>query len=133
MLDRLSERILQAYYAATIVFLLLDFGYGINIRLVFLDDTQLWRLVYYGLCAGIFALMLWRPGWTDTLGALESGVTLGALIIGMARRGMLVSDEMIETGTGFLTVPELINFAIAGGIGWLAFRHHSARMHAGSR
>ncbi len=38
----------------------------------------------------------------------------------MATRVMIVSDEMIEQGRGFVTVNELLNFAIAGTISYLS-------------
>ena len=43
-------------------------------------------------------------------------MTLSLLIISMATRVLVVTDEMIEEGRGFVTVKELLNFAIAGSI-----------------
>ncbi len=60
--------------------------------------------------------MLWRPRWSSHIGAAESLLTLSLLIISMAMRVMIVTDEMIEEGRGFVTVNELLNFAISGSI-----------------
>ena len=70
---------------------LLDF----NIRLMFLDGWPGWRGLYYGVCFGFFGLLLWRPGWSSHIGAAESLLTLSLLIISMAMRVMIVTDEMI--------------------------------------
>jgi hypothetical protein len=64
--------------------------------------------------------MLWRPSWSSAIGATESLLTLTALIISMATRVMIVSDEMIEEGRGFVTVNELLNFAIVGTISYVS-------------
>ena len=60
--------------------------------------------------------MLWRPRWSSHIGAAESLLTLSLLIISMAMRVMIVTDEMIEEGRGFVAVNELLNFAISGSI-----------------
>ncbi len=116
-----SGRILVLYYAATAVFLLLDFVFGLNIRLAFLEPWPLWRAAYYACCLVCLALMIWRPAWTTIIGAFESLVTLVALILGMATRTMLVTDQMIETGTGYVTTEEILNFMLAGSIAYLSW------------
>ena len=65
--------------------------------------------------------MIWRPAWTTFIGAFESLVTLVALIFSMAIRTLVVTDQMIETGTGYVTVEEIMNFMLAGGIAYLAW------------
>ncbi len=115
-----STRLITGYYGATVIFVLLDYLLNFNIRLIFLDDWPVWRGLYYAACFGFFGLMLWRPSWSRTIGAIESLLTLSALIISMATRVMIVSDEMIEEGRGFVTVNELLNFAIAGTISYVS-------------
>ena len=116
-----TSRILVLYYAGTAVFLLFDYLAGLNVRLAFLDAWPLGRAAYYGICFLCLALMIWRPGWTTLISAFESLVTLVALIFGMAIRTLVVTDQMIETGVGFVTVEEIINFMLAGGIAYLAW------------
>ena len=43
------------------------------------------------------------------------------LIISMALRVMIVSDEMIESGRGAVTVEEIVNFGLAAGASYIAF------------
>ena len=104
----------MGYYGATIIFVILDYLLDFNIRLVFLDAWPGWRGLYYAVCLCLFGLMVWRPRWSSYIGAAESLLTLSLLIISMAMRVMIVSDEMIEEGRGFVTPKEILNFVIAG-------------------
>lgn len=106
--------VLRFYYAATVIFVLLDYGAHINVRVAFLEPYPLARLFYYGFCFACLVLMLWRPAWTTLVSTAESLVTMIALIFSMALGSMIVTDQMIETGTGFVTAEELMNFIIAG-------------------
>jgi len=115
-----STRLITGYYGATVIFVLLDYLLNFNIRLIFLNDWPVWRGLYYGACFGFFGVMLMRPSWSSTIAAAESLLTLSALIITTATRVMIVSDEMIEEGKGFVTVNELLNFAIAGTISYVS-------------
>lgn len=118
----LSKRILTFYYAATALFLLLDYVFHVNVRVAFLDPWPAWRAAYYAACLALFAAMVWRPGWAELLGIAESLFTLSALILTTGVRVMVVTDEMIDSGTGFVTAQELVNFVIAGGIAWLSWQ-----------
>lgn len=117
----MQRNLILIYYTATAVFLSLDFGLGINVRIAFLDTTPGLRLGYYGMLFGCLALVLWRPAWSRIIGTVESLATLVALIVNMALRSMIITDGMLDTGAGFVTMQEIINFLIAGSIayaGW---------------
>ena len=116
-----TSRILLLYYAATAVFLVLDYAAGFNVRLAFLDTHPAARGAYYGVCFVCLALMIRRPHWTTLISAFESLVTLIALIFGMAMRTMIVTDQMIETGAGYVTFEEIVNFLISGSAAYLAW------------
>ena len=115
------NRILPWYYAATALFLLLDFWLGVNVRVAFLDTLPTARIAYYGVCFACLALMLWRPGWTTLIGTFESLVTLIALIFSMAIRVMIPNDAIFEENAAFVSVQEIINFLIAGSIAYYAW------------
>jgi len=115
------KRPITLYYAATILFLLLDFIVGVNIRVAFLDPFPTARLIYYVICFALLALMLWRPSWTLAIGTIESLLAVVALTFAMALRVMVVTDDMIETGAGFVTVEEVFNYMIVGGIAYLSY------------
>ena len=114
-------RILAAYYGATVVFMLLDYLLGINVRLASLQDWPAWRAYYYAFCLLCFALMIWRPAWRSWIGIAESLITMSLLIINMALRVVVVSDEMIESGRGFVSTAEIVNFLIASSVVYLAY------------
>ena len=116
-----SSRLLILYYAATVLFLLLDFAAGINVRLAFLDDLPGARVAYYLVCFACLGLMLSRPSWTAFISAFESLVTLCALIIAMGMRTLLVTDRMIEGGADLVTIEQVVNFLLAGSIAYLAW------------
>ncbi|MGB5258424.1 MAG: hypothetical protein WBN44_14310 [Woeseiaceae bacterium] len=103
------------------IFLILDYTLGLNVRLAFLEPYPEARVAYYGVCFFCLGLMLWRPVWTVLIAAFESIVTLSALIIGMGMRTLVVSDQMLETGSGVVTMPEIVNFLISGGAAYFAW------------
>jgi hypothetical protein len=117
----LFPSLLRLYYAATALFLLLDYAFGINVRLASLEPFPGWRALYYLFCFGCLGLMLWRPGWSQWIATLESLLTLSMLIIAMGARVMTVSDTLLSTGEGFITSEEIINFIISGGAAWVAY------------
>jgi hypothetical protein len=117
------NRPVTLYYAATMLFLLLDFVLGVNVRVAFLEPFPMARLAYYLICFVLFALMLWRPGWALLIGTIESLFAVVALTFSMALRVMIVTDEMIETGVGFVTTEEIFNYLIVGGIAYFSWAH----------
>ena len=126
--DGVPRRVLQLYYAATIVFLVLDYGFGVNVRIAGLQGFPALRAGYYVVLFACLGLLLWRPAWSTAVGVIESLATLVTLIFSVALRSMLVSDQMLETGAGFLSMAELLNFLIAGSIAWLAWQRGMTRL-----
>lgn len=116
-----SARLFLAYYSATAVFLLLDYVAGINVRVAFLGDAPVWRLLYYLFCFGCLGLIVWRRNLGALVATIESLITLVALIISTALRVLVVSDEMLEHGRDFVSLNEIINFLIAGGIAYYSY------------
>ena len=116
-----AERILPWYYAASAIFLLLDFVADINVRVAFLEPWPAARAAYYGVCFACLALMLWRPGWAVLIGGFESLVTLVALILGMGIRVMIPGDAVVAGTASFVTLQEIANFLLSGSIAYLAW------------
>ena len=116
-----ATRILPWYYAATAVFLLLDYVAGINVRVAFLESLPLGRAAYYGICFVCLALMIWRPAWTTLIGTFESLVTLIALIFSMGIRVLVPTDAIFDENATFVTSSEVINFIIAGSMAYFAW------------
>ncbi len=130
----LVQWLFAAYYAGTVVFVLLDYLLDFNVRLAFLERWPTFRALYYVVCFGLFVL-IWRyPAWTNTIAAAESLITISALIIAMGLRVVIVSDAMIEEGRDAVTLRELLNFLIAAGAAYLALvaRSRAARRELAS-
>jgi hypothetical protein len=128
----MTRPVLLTYYAATILFLLLDYWGGLNIRIAFLDPYPAWRAAYYGVCFLCFGLMIWQPGLTVIVAAFESLVTLSALIISFAMRAMFVTDSMLEGSADLIDAQEVFNFLISGGIAYIAWMRGVKELSGGS-
>ena len=116
-----SERLLTVYYAATIGFLLLDYGFGVNVRVAFLEARPDLRAAYYGFCLVCLVVIVWRPSWTVLVGTFETMVTLIALILSMALRVMIPNDAIFAENAGVVTPQEIINFLIGGFAAYFAW------------
>ena len=118
-----AANVLLAYYAATAIFLILDFAFGFNVRLSFLEPYPEARVAYYGICFLCLGMMVWRPARIELIGAFESLVTLVALIFAMGMRTIVPTARMLESTGGHVTIQEIINFILAGSIAYLAWTH----------
>ena len=117
----MNRNILRIYYAATALFVSLDYGFDVNVRAAFLESAPTLRVGFYLVLFGCFALVIWRPAWTNVVGLVESIVTLAALIINMALRSMMVTHDVFATGAGPVTMAEIVNFMIAGGAAYVSY------------
>ena len=69
----LPRRVLQLYYAATIVFLVLDYGFGVNVRIAGLQGFPALKAGYYLVIFACLGLVLWRPAWSTRPARRHSG------------------------------------------------------------
>lgn len=109
--------LLFGYYAATVVFAVLDVGLDINVRLAFLENSPGWRTLYYLVCIACAALMQWRPDLSVFIGAAEGLVTIVALILSVAPRAMMVSADIARP----IDVETMLNFLISGAFAYLSW------------
>ncbi len=116
-----SAKLLRLYYAGTLVFIILDYFFGINVRLAFLEARPGMRALYYFLCLFCLGLMFWRPDWSLWIGTLESALALSLLIVAMGVRVMTMSEQLLVTGTDLVTMSEIMNFMIVGMVAWFAW------------
>lgn len=116
-----SAKLLRLYYAGTLIFIILDYFFGINVRLAFLEAWPGIRALYYFLCFFCLGLMFWRPDWSLWIGTIESALALSLLIVTMGVRVMTVSEQLLVTGTGLVTMSEIMNFMIVGMAAWVAW------------
>ena len=128
MKQQSEPRLLLLYYAATIVFLVLDYGFNVNLRIAALDAFPALRGGYYLVIFGCLGLMLWRPAWATAIGVVESTVTLAALIINMWLRSAGFAHVAIEAGVTPVTVAEIVNFLLSGSIAYYAWNRGMHRL-----
>ena len=117
-----SPRVLQAYYAATIVFLMLDYGAGLNVRIAGLEGLPQLKAGYYLVLFACLGVTLWRPHWATAVGVLESLATMVTLIFSVALRSMFLAGAEPGTGAGFAGVAELVNFLVVGSVAWYTWQ-----------
>ena len=120
-----STPVFKLYYAATLIFLLLDYLLGINLRVAFLEAWAGWRAAYYLFCVACLVLIVWRPTLASLVTTTESLITLVALIISLGVRVLNIPDAVLDGGGAILSAEEIINFAIAGGAAWLGWHRGS--------
>ena len=119
---RKAPSILRLYYWGTVVFVVFDYVFGINVRLSFLDGWPAMRALYYLALIGCLALIVWRPGLSTLIGTVESLLTLTALILAMGVRVYGMTGEVLAAGAaGLVTLPQLINFLLAGSIAYASW------------
>lgn len=116
-----SRSVIILYYAATILFLLLDFGFNFNVRLAFLEPYPDWRVTYYGFCFVCLAAVLWRPATALFVGTVESLITMVALIMHMWLRVMAMTHGTFEASSEMVTMPEIYNFMISGSFAYFTW------------
>lgn len=115
------QTLMRGYYAATVLFLLLDLVLDVNVRIAFFESMPALKAGYYLVCFACLGLVLWQPAWTIIISAFESLVSLVALILSMGIRTMLITDDMLEGHASFVTYQEVINFMISGGFAYIAW------------
>jgi hypothetical protein len=128
-----SPLALQAYYAATIVFLMLDYGAGFNVRIAGLEGFPQLKAGYYLVIFGCLGITLWRPAWSMAVGVVESLATMVTLIFSVALRSMMLTGQMPATGAGFAGIAELVNFVIVGSIAWYTWQRGLAQLFGPQR
>jgi len=124
MQQGLTKRWLSGYYDATLLFLLLDYGLDVNVRLSFLEESPAWRTAYYAFCILCAVLMHWRPDLSVFIGMVEGLVTMLGLIFGMflgyTLAGASDSGEMLQV---------IVNYAISGFFAYLSWSRGLAALN----
>lgn len=107
---------LFGYYEATLLFICLDLGVNVNVRLSFLDSAPVWKAAYYAACIACAAVMYWRPDLRIVIGAVEGLITMLGLIFGMylgyTFAGVSDSSEIFQV---------MLNYAISGYFAYLSW------------
>ena len=113
----------QVYYSLTLVFALIDWTLGANVRAVGLDNAPGMRAGYYGLCLLCAVFIHYRPEWAAPVTLLDSSLNVGVLILSVfvAYYGMVDTIEGPEPFVNPINGRFMLNFLISGGVGTVVF------------
>jgi hypothetical protein len=121
------------YYAATLIFVVLDVWAGENLRAVGFANVPGLRAVYYAVCISCAAVIRIRPGWAAPITLTESAVNLTALCTAILSAYYIAALDQGSMAQ-LERMPELLlNFVIAGSAGTIAFYQSMARLPGVSR
>lgn len=82
------------FYLATPAFFLADWLWGINVRVVALDDLPVVKTLYYVGCFGCGVLTAARPDLTHTVGVTESALNVGLVIAAIPAAALHALNDM---------------------------------------
>jgi hypothetical protein len=113
----------QVYYSLTLVFALLDWTMGANVRAVGLENAPVLRAGYYGACLLCAVVIHYQPTWGVPITLLESSLNVGVLVLSVfvAYYGMVDTIEGPEPFINPIDGRFMLNFVISGGAGAVVF------------
>jgi hypothetical protein len=108
------------YYAATIVFALLDWLFGTNLRAAGFADSPALRTSYYAACLGCGLLAHLWPALAGPVTLAESAINVTSLILSVLTP--LYTFDIDVPDTRLASYPEIVaNFLISGSAATVAF------------
>lgn len=116
----------RAVYLSTPLFAAVDYVYGVNLRIPFLDALPAARALYYAIALACGVAALLRPRWTAVIGYTESVINISLLILstGAAYIGVLESaaspDVVIANPFTAEAVASLVLSALVLGASYLS-------------
>lgn len=121
--------LLRWYYAATPMFWVLDAGFGISIRVAFLDGLPLGQNLYYVLCCGIGIATAAAPRHANQLAFIESMANICLLILSVGMWYLRMLDWAAGSSVA-VTVPtlgHLGNFVMAAAAAAVSYQRQQWR------
>jgi hypothetical protein len=124
------QQLVRWYYLATPGFFLIDWAWGVNVRVAFLDHFTAGRYAYYGVC-GLLGLLAWRrPALAGTAGLVESGANICLLIVSFF---VWYAGALEALGREFAAPPgvapeAVTNFVLAAGMAGVSYVVQRARL-----
>lgn len=112
----------RLYYVITPVFILLDYFWGINIRVAILDSEPLYKGFYYGFCVlcGVFVFVV--PQCARIVTLLESSIIFVITVVGLFipyARAIAQMDDILNSDVmtaGIIEPPHVVNLVLAAGV-----------------
>ncbi|MBN2182789.1 MAG: hypothetical protein JW715_12835 [Sedimentisphaerales bacterium] len=112
----------RLYYIITPVFILLDYFWGINVRVAILDSEPLYKGLYYGFCVlcGVFVFVI--PQSARVVILFESSIIFVMTVIGLFipyARAIAQMDDILNSDiltAGIVEPPHIVNLVLAAGV-----------------
>ena len=128
-------KIIQGYYWSIFLFIILDYGFGINIRITgFLYHPAL-KFLYYLFCISCLFIIYKFPAKSARVGLIESTTNIIILIFSMYLP-LFTTADLIESGQFnnlVITAERVINLIFAGTINLIAFYYNRFVILSGTK
>jgi len=127
------------YYYMTPAFILLDYLWGINVRVAVLDGMPLYKNLYYGFCILCGVVVCILPWLSAAVALFESIIMIMMTVVGFFLpyvRLLNSGDDILNTDLrafGEFGVPNVTNFLMALAIAIVSFRASIRALEHGSR
>jgi len=119
-------RIIQGYYWSIFLFMILDYGFGINIRITGFIYHPILKFIYYMFCIACLYLVYKFPDRSAKIGLIESTTNIIILIFSIYLP-MFSAADLVESGQldrlG-ITTEKVINMVFAGTINGMAYYYN---------
>ena len=116
----------QGYYWSIFLFMILDYGFGINIRITGFIYHPVLKFLYYIFCIICLIIIYRYPRKSATVGLIESSTNIVILIFG-TYIPIYSSFDLIESGQiggPVITAERVVNMIFAGTINGLAYYYN---------
>ncbi len=115
------------YYYITPLFILLDYIWGINVRVNVLDSTLLYKNFYYGFCILCGVGMYIVPQCSAVVALFESTINFAMAVFSLFLPYVqhLYADDVLSADwevAGALSIERIVNLVLAGSVAIFVFR-----------
>ncbi len=110
----------RLYYIITPLFILLDYFWGINIRVAILDSEPLYKGLYYGFCVLCGVVVFVVPQCARVVTLFESSIIFVMTVIGLFipyARAISQMDDILNSDISTACIvepPHIVNLVLAG-------------------
>jgi len=115
------------YYYITPLFILLDYIWGVNVRVNVLDSTPLYKSLYYGFCILCGLGMYIVPRYSAVVALFESTINVTMTVLGLFLPYVqyLYTNDVLSADwevAGALSIERVVNLVLAGSVAIFVFR-----------
>ncbi len=117
------------YYYITPLFILLDYIWGVNVRVTILDSMPLYKSLYYGFCILCGVGMYIVPQYFAVVALLESTIIFTMVVLGIFVpyvQNILYVDDILTADfkamEASLNIQPIVNLVLAGSVAIFVFR-----------